>query len=58
MTATKSLTGCGEMSNAYTFSLTVETTDTPMSEAVVAIYIQSQLEGKGMVKVLNIVRDY
>jgi hypothetical protein len=55
------LTGCGEMSNTYTFSITVSDEvagSEPMSEQAMIDYILLRLESQSVVTVLNIVRDY
>ena len=54
-------TGCGEMSNTYTFSITVSdefSGNYPMSEQAMIDYILLRLESQSSVTVLNIVRDY
>ena len=55
------LTGCMEMSNTYTFSITVSDEvagSEPMSEQAMIDYILLRLESQSVVTVLNIVRDY
>ncbi len=56
-----SLIGCMEMSNTYTFTLTVEDSvdgSEPMTEEIAMNYIVFGIEQESVVKVLNIVRDY
>ena len=55
------LTGCGEMSNTYTFSITVSDEvagSEPMSEQGMRDYLWAIIESQSVVTVLNIVRDY
>jgi hypothetical protein len=53
--------GCGEMSNIYTFTLTVQDEvdgSEPLSEQGAIDYIIYRLESQSVIEVLNIVRDY
>ena len=53
--------GCGEMSNVYTFTLTVQDEvdgSEPLSEQGAIDYIIYRLESQSVIEVLNIVRDY
>ena len=55
------LIGCGEMSNTYTFTLTIQDEvdgSEPMTEQGAIGYIIYQLEKQSVIEVLNIVRDY
>lgn len=55
------LTGCGEMSNTYTFSVTVQDEiagSAPMTEQEMRDYLWAIIESRNVVGVLNIVRDY
>jgi hypothetical protein len=60
MTAIKSRTGCGEMSN-FTFRITVQEEivgNDPMTEQDFIDYIILRLESQSVITVTNIVRDY
>jgi acetyl-CoA carboxylase beta subunit len=53
--------GCGEMSNVYTFTLTVQDEvdgSEPLTEQGAIDYIIFRLEAQSVIQVLNIVRDY
>jgi hypothetical protein len=53
--------GCGEMSNTYTFTLTIQDEvdgSEPLSEQGAIDYIIYRLESQSVIEVLNIVRDY
>jgi hypothetical protein len=55
------LTGCGEMSNTYTFSITVSDEvagSASMTEQEMRDYLWAIIESRSVVGVLNIVRDY
>ena len=52
------LIGCGEMSNTYTFSITVQAGSEPMSEQDVMDLVVHNVEHEAGINVLNIVRDY
>ena len=65
--AIKNLTGCGEMSNSFTFQITVMEEDTrmasglyerPMDADEIRDYLWTIIESRGTLGVLNIVRDY
>jgi hypothetical protein len=59
-TDTKSQIGCGEMSKAITFSITVEPVAgiTPMLTHKMMEYIERAIESESLLQVMNIVRDY
>lgn len=55
------LTGCMEMSNTYTFTITVQDEvdgSEPLTEQGAIDYIIFRLEAQSVIEVLNIVRDY
>lgn len=57
---TKNQIGCGEMSKAITFSLTVEPVagTTSMLTHHLMEYIEKAIESESLLQVMNIVRDY
>ena len=60
-TDTKSQIGCGEMSKAITFSVTIEPiagTFSMYSTHHLMEYIQKVIESESLLQVVNIVRDY
>lgn len=59
-TDTKSQIGCGEMSKAVTFSVTIEpvTGTTVMPTHHLMEYIEKAIESESLLQVTNIVRDY
>jgi hypothetical protein len=55
------LIGCGEMSNTYTFTITIQDEvdgSEPLTEQGAIDYIIYHLEKQSVIEVLNIVRDY
>jgi hypothetical protein len=60
MTDTKSQIGCGEMSKAITFSITVEPVagTTSMLTHQIMEYLEKVIESESLLQVTNIVRDY
>tara|TARA_R110000822_G_scaffold152104_1_gene291248 strand:+ start:2732 stop:2923 length:192 start_codon:yes stop_codon:yes gene_type:complete len=59
-TATRSQIGCGEMSKAFTFSVTVEPVagTTSMLTHQIMEYLEKAIESESLLHVTNIVRDY
>ena len=58
----ENLTGCGEMSKPYTFTITVQEIENKIphfvDEDFLRDYLWAIIESKEQVSVLNIVRDY
>ena len=59
-TDTKSQIGCGEMSKALTFSVTIEPVagTTAMLTHQMMEYLERVIESESLLQVTNIVRDY
>ena len=60
MMDTKSQIGCGEMSKAVTFSVTIEPVAgaTSMLTHQMMEYLEKVIESESLLQVTNIVRDY